>query len=174
MTAISKNMLNLGGFLLAHATWIIADLGPTDSYVPQALCSKDGELILNVFEADTQVEAVSKGKAFMETEAVNYDACAFARDSVVRKDGNAIDVLIIDLADESGSYVLTMTQPYKKDGRMRLLGDEVFLSSDGTVIDENTSGSLRPIVHEGAQTHSGALESWNRLNSSRQPSPDLF
>jgi hypothetical protein len=167
-------MLNPGGFLLAHATWIIADLGPTDNYVPQALCLNDGELVLNVFEAETQVEAVSNGKAFMETEAMNFDACAFVRDGLVRKDGNAIDVLTIDLADESGSHVLTMIQPYKKSDRMHLLGGEVFLSSNGAVIDEATSASLRPLFHEGAQSYSGALESWKRLNNSRQPSPDLF
>ncbi len=167
-------MLNLGGFLLAHATWIIADLGPNENYVPEALCLKDGELVLNVFEAETQVEAVSNGKAFMETEAVNFDACAFARDGLVRKSGSAIDVLTIDLADESGSRVLTMIQPYDKSDRMHLLGDEVFLFSNGAVIEEAKSASLRPLVHEGAQSHSSALESWKRLNTSRQPSPDLF
>ena len=144
MISMSKNMLNIGGFLLAHATWIIADLDPTENCVPQALCLKGGELMLNVFEADTQVEAVSKGKAFMETEAVNYDACAFARDGLLRKDGNPIDVLIIDLTHTSGSHVLTMTQPYKKDGRMHLLGDEAFLSSNGTVIDPSAVRSIRP------------------------------
>lgn len=174
MTAISENMLNIGGFLLAHATWIIADLGPAENYVPQAMCLKNGELVLNVFEAETQVEAVSKGKAFMATEAVNFEACAFARDGLVRKDGSAIDVLLIDLSDDSGARVLTMIQPYKKDDRMHLLGDEVFLSSVGAVIDEATSASMRPLVHDGAQSHSGALESWKGLNNSRQPSPDLF
>jgi hypothetical protein len=174
MTSISENMLNIGGFLLAHATFVIGDLDPTDSYVPEALCLKDGEIVLNVFEANTQVEAVSKGKAFMETEAVNFEACAFARDGLVRKDGSAIDVLLIDLSDDSGAHVLTMIQPYKKDEQLHLLGDEVFLSSDGASIDEATSAAMRPFVHDGAQSHSGAPESWNGLNNSRQPSPDLF
>ena len=174
MTSISESMLHIGGFLLAHATWIITDLGPSENYVPQALCLENGELVLNVFEADTQEEAVSKGKAFMGTEAVNFDACAFARDGLVRKDGSAIDVLLIDLSDDTGAHVLTMIQPYKNDDQMHLLGDEVFLSSDGAVIDEATSAAMRPLVHNGAQSHSGALESWQRLNNSRQPSPGLF
>jgi hypothetical protein len=174
MASISSNMINLGGFLLAHATWIIADLGPTDNYVPQVLCLKDGELRLNVFEADTQVEAVSKGKTFMETEAANFDACAFARDGIVRKNEIVIDTLMIDLTDESGSHVLTMIQPYEKSDRMHLLGDEMFLSSNGTVIDEASAGALRPLIHQGALSHSSALESWKRLDSSRQPSPELF
>ncbi len=174
MSALSGPMLKLGGFLLAHASWIIDDLGPADNYVPQALCLKEGELELNSFEADTQEEAVARGKAFMEVKAAEYDACAFARDGLLRHDGRAIDALIIDLADETGAHVLTMIQPYRRDEQMHLLGDEVFLFPPDRAKDEDGSAALRPLVRAGAQDHSGARETWNRLDGSRQPAPDLF
>lgn len=174
MSALSGPMLKLGGFLLAHASWIIADLGPADNYVPQALCLKEGELQLKVFEAATQDEAVASGHSFMSTQASNYEACAFARDGLLRRDGSATDALIIELADATGANVLTMIQPYRKNERMHFLGDEVFLFPTGTAIDQDDSAALRRSVREGAQEHGGAGETWNRLDSSRQPAPDLF
>ena len=116
----SENALKLAGFLLAHATWVIGDLEPAANYVPQAICLKDGALVLEVFEADTQDEAVANGKAFMSAEAAKYDGCAFARDGLVRTDAGPIDVVTIDLADEDGLYFLTMIQPYSKKEGMRL------------------------------------------------------
>ena len=174
MASISENALRLGGFLLAHATWIITDLGPGELYVPQALCIKDGELSLNVFEADTQVEAVANSKAFMENEAENFDGCAFARDGLVRQGDKPVDILIIDMANEDGDFVLTMIQPYSKEEGMRLLGPETFLTPDGSVVADDTANALRPITGEGANSHEGANENWTALNTSRLPDPNLF
>lgn len=174
MTKISRQALKLGGFLLAHATWIIADLGPGENYVPQALCLKNGKLVLNVFEADSQVEAVANGKAFMEKEAAQYDGCAFARDGVIRKGDKPVDVLTIDMAGESGSPFITLIQPYSKDSHLRLLGLEVFLTTNGDVVDQTATEALTPIVREGASSHSAALENWTKLNANRLPPTDLF
>lgn len=174
MAKVSKNALRLAGFLLAHATWIISDLGPDEAYVPQALCLKDGELELTVFEADTQTEAVSKGKDFIETQSANYEGCAFARDGLVRTDDGAIDVLSIEMSDATGTTVLTLLQPYTKQDDLRLLGPETLLSSAGTVLEDPAASALRPAIHKGARSHPRALESWNLLDSLRLPSPGLF
>lgn len=174
MSNVSENALRLAGFLLAHATWIIADLEPGQLYVPQALCLKDGELSLNVFEADTQVEAVANGKAFMEKEAGNFDGCAFARDGLVRQGEKAIDTLTIDMANEDGDFVLTMIQPYSKQEEMRLLGSETFLTPEGSVTADATGDALRPIIREGADSHASAIENWTALNTSRLTDPGLF
>ncbi len=174
MAKVSESALRLAGFLLAHATWIITDLDPGELYVPQALCLKDGQLSLSVFEADTQVEAVANGKAFMKEEAGNFDGCAFARDGLVRQGDTAIDTLTIDMANEDGDFVLTMIQPYSKRDGMRLLGAETFLTPDGSMTSDETADALRPIIHEGADSHAGANKNWTALTSSRLPGPDLF
>ncbi|MBO6528155.1 hypothetical protein [Erythrobacter sp.] len=162
MSILSTASIKLGGFLCAHALWILSDLPHGDMYVPQALCSKNGDIELVVFEADTQAEAVANGKQFLHSEASNFDHCAFARDGQVMTAAGYVDVLIVELV-EGASDSIVVLQPYSAREGFQLLGNEV-VATETSDLDEAT---FRASFREGAKDHTNALAVWGPLNSNR-------
>jgi hypothetical protein len=158
--------LKLAGFLMAHALWITSELREGELYVPQALCeARDGSRELFVFEAGTQLEAISKGKAFLSEKASQFERCAFARDGQVDPGSGYVDVLIIDIVEGGMPPKLTILQPYAAahKGRFRLLGDEMLATESGELSPSTTDQTIKSI-RSGADEHSGANEVWTDLN----------
>lgn len=162
MTILSTASIKLGGFLCAHALWILSDLPPGDMYVPQALCSKNGAMELVVFEADTQAEAIAHGKQFLQSEASNFDHCATARDGQVMTEAGYIDVLIVELVEAASESVVVL-QPYRAQDGFQLLGNEVVATETSDLDVEKFRATFR----EGAKEHTDAVAVWGPLNSNR-------
>lgn len=172
MSAVSASALKLAGFLMAHAFWIISDLDQGDAYVPQALCEGSAGRELFVFEADTQAEAVAKGKSFMAENAASYDRCAFARDGHVQTKEGYIDVLSIDVVERKARG-LTIIQAYLKAETtgLALLGDEELLAREG---DPAPPSDAVASLRAGAAEHEHARLVWEKLNTNRAAAVKLF
>lgn len=169
MTLPTVAALKLAGFLMAHALWITSELDQGELYVPQALCeTRAGNRELFVFEAETQLDAVSKGKQFLAKRASEFERCAFARDGQANPGDGSVDVLIIDIVEGSMSSKLTIIQPYRAPtrGTFQLLGDELLLTESGELKSELVDQTIKSI-RGGADSHSGASEVWASLNASR-------
>jgi hypothetical protein len=172
VSAASVLALKLGGFLLAHALWIISDLDQGASYVPQVLCDKGPDRELFVFEADTQLEAIQKGKAFLAEKAGAYDRCAFAREGQVQGKDGYVDVLSLEIFERSSVASLTIIQPYRKSSTaLTLLGNEVLVPGGREALP--TSETI-VTLHEGAAEHEPARAIWDKLNSKRAEPVDPF
>ena len=117
---------------------------------------------LVVFEADTQADAVAHGKQFLQSEASNFDHCAFARDGQVMTEAGYIDVLVVELVEAASENVLVL-QPYRKGDDFQLLGNEV-VATENPNLDEI---AFRATFREGATDHIDALAVWASLNSKR-------
>jgi hypothetical protein len=169
MTLPTVAALKLTGFLMAHAFWITSELAEGELYVPQAFCeARDGSRELFVFEAETQLEAVNKGKIFLTEKATQFERCAFARDGQANPGDGYVDVLIIDIVEGNMPSKLTIIQPYTAParGNLQLLGDELLLTESGELSPEFVGQTIKSI-RGGADSHSGASEVWASLNASR-------
>lgn len=157
--------IKLGGFLLAHALWIISELPPGDPYTPQALCEGSEGRELLVFEADTQEEAITKGKMFMDTALTRFDRCAFARDGVVTSD-SVIDVVSVDIIDGKDRQTVVQAYAPAAEQPFRLLGNEL-VASHHAAGQATEIARTRQLLHEGAAEHRAAAQAWGELNRGR-------
>ena len=121
-------MLKLAGFLMVHALWVMSELTEGDLYVPSALCeTAKGDRELVVFEAESQVEAIERGKAFLQSPPDRFVRCAFARDGRVNTAAGYVDILNVSMWERSKGEVAIVTQPYRPPFKksFALLGSEV-------------------------------------------------
>jgi len=89
--AITELALLLAGFALAHTAWSISDA--PDLLVPLAIVERSGQRELMRFEAGTQQEAITRGKAHMHALTGEYDDWAFAREGLLNEHGRKTDVI---------------------------------------------------------------------------------
>jgi hypothetical protein len=174
MAAPSALALKLGGFLLAHACWIISGFQEGDAYVPQALCEKDGSRELFVFEAETQAEAIAQGKQFLAEHSSGFDRCAFVRDGLIRTEEGPLDVLSLDIVEGELSPKLTVVQPYGRahSGALQLFGDELLLT-EGEPVSPSEASEFREALRSGAMEHHGAAALWRQIDTGRGAAPPL-
>src|ERR1700737_1555681 len=95
--AIPEFAVLLAGFVLAHATWSVSDLPKGDLLVPLAIVEKDGQRQLLRFEAETQEQAIAKGKATVAKLQAEADAWAFARENQFKDGDKYVDVISVDV-----------------------------------------------------------------------------
>src|SRR3989442_15084255 len=88
VTPIPEAAAVLAGFVLAHAAWSASDLPKGDLLVPVAVIEVKGERRLLRFEAETQEQAIARGKAAMQDAMATADAWAFARDGLYERGGH--------------------------------------------------------------------------------------
>ncbi|SRR5260370_12325334 len=93
--ATTESALLLAGFALAHAAWSISDA--PDLLVPLAIVERSGQRELMRFEAGTQQEAITRGKAHMHALTGEYDDWAFAREGLQNEHGRKTDVISVDI-----------------------------------------------------------------------------
>src|SRR5579864_4498098 len=95
-----ESALMLGGFVLAHAAWSVSD-GP-ELLCPLAIIERGKERQLLRFEAETQSEAISKGKETLASRGADADSWAFAREGLwnknpLRDTAETTDVISVDI-----------------------------------------------------------------------------
>ena len=171
----SAATLKLGGFLLVHALWVVSDLPPDQIYVPSALCetaSAKRELV--VFEAQTQGEAIGRGKAFLSAPPARFVRCAFARDGRVNSSAGYIDVLSVSLWERGKGEIGIISQPYRTPSQkaFALVGQEVLIV-DGKILAGGENRDDRLAILEGIESHSGAAILWRGWNAKREAGDPL-
>ena len=121
---MSETALLLAGFVLAHASWSISDT--PELLVPLAVVQTNGERQLMRFEADTQEEAITHGKAKMASLGSSVDAWALAREGMFNENGQKVDVILVDPGGKGVEHRVTLIQrfePYSKRHHFRLIGE---------------------------------------------------
>jgi len=160
-----ESALMLGGFVLAHAAWSISDA--PDLLCPLAIIERGGERELLRFAADTQSEAISKGKETLAARATDADCWAFAREGLWNKNAlrdttETIDVISVDVWAKEAHRSITLIQrfePYVKRQRFRIIGvPEVSL--DGRLQDSFAVRELLDTVYKGVQQHPKVAPLW--------------
>ena len=159
--ALSESALLLTGFVLAHAAWSICD--DTQLLVPLAISERNGKREVSRFEANTQEEAIDRGKAAMANLGASVDAWAFAREGLLSDKRGKVDVLSIDIGAKGTSDRVTLIQqfePYSKRHHFRLIGDpEVAIG--GSIQEPAAVKDLLSTVRRGISQHSKAAPLWD-------------
>ena len=159
--AIPESAVLLAGFVLAHAVWSVSDLPKDELLVPLAIIEKNGQRELLRFEADTQVQAISNGKAMVAKRQVDADAWAFAREGQLKEGDKYVDAISIDLWAKGMDVPITFVQRFQPfaTGEFKLLG-EASVVIDGKVQTAAVSDPLVALLNRGIQTHSKAAKLW--------------
>ena len=163
---MSESALMLGGFVLAHAAWSISDA--PDLLCPLAVIERGRERELLRFEAETQMEAISKGKETLATCCVDADCWAFAREGLLNENplrdrSETVDVISVDIWAKGSASPITLIQrfePYVKRQRFRLIG-EPEVSFDGRLQDLFTVRELLDLVQRGVLQHWKVATLWH-------------
>ena len=161
IVAIPEAATLLAGFVLAHAAWSISDLPKGDLLVPLAIIEVGGERMLNRFEADTQEQAISKGKEFVASQQTSSSAWAFAREGQMKTNDGYIDVLVVDAWAKGMAEPITFIQPFQPyaAGAFKLLGPAVPVVA-GSMLTPEQSESYLPVLYRGVSGHGKAASLW--------------
>jgi len=164
MNSAAKDSFLLAGFALAHAAWSVSDLPDSELLVPLAVVERGGQRELLRFEADTQEEAIKKGKRAV-IEEIDADAWAFAREGALRLQATQLpqDVLVVDFWVEGMKNPSTIIQPfvrYTEGGRFRVVG-EMIVTSGGQMLDSSLMQQAVNAINEGIQEHPKVVELWH-------------
>lgn len=167
-----ESALMLGGFVLAHAAWSISDA--PDLLCPLAIIERGKQRELLRFEAETQSEAISKGKETLAIHGADADCWAFAREGLwnknpLRDTAETTDVISVDIWARESQHSITLIQrfePFVKRQRFHLIG-EPEVSIDGSLEDSLVVGELLDSVYKGVLQHpkvSPLWREWQRNN----------
>jgi hypothetical protein len=162
--AIPEVAALLAGFVLAHAVWSVSDLPKSDLLVPLAIVEKAGKRQLIRYEAETQEEAISKGKAEMRKLSAdpNIDAWAFAREGQYKEGDKYVDVISVDAWAKGMTTPISFVQKFQPyaSGKFKLLG-EPWVVIEGKVQGSSISKDLIAKLNRGVQSHPKAAEHWS-------------
>jgi|26BtaG_2_1085354.scaffolds.fasta_scaffold31013_2 hypothetical protein len=115
-----------GGFVLAHAALIASNLNGEELICPFVVVTKGDTRQVLDFEADTQEEAVEKGKASLADLQDQIDSWALAREGLRSQPGSAekIDVLLVSAWAPGMDDPLVLIQAFNpaKTGNFCLFG----------------------------------------------------
>jgi hypothetical protein len=158
---IPESAVMLAGFVLAHALWSVSDLPKGGLLVPLAIIEKNGQRQLLRFEAETQEEAITHGKAAMLKHQADADAWAFAREGQFKESDKYVDVISVDVWAKGMAAPITFVQRFQPFalGKFKVLG-EAWVVIDGKVQTPEVASHLILQLNRGIQSHSGAAEHW--------------
>lgn len=173
--AVPAGLLQLAGFLMAHAMWITSELPPGQAYVPQALCENShGERRMVTFDAPTPAEQLEKARVFLGTTGAQFSECVLARQTAIDGPAGKVDVFAIDLFTGADNQ-LTVLQAFRPaDPKaspprpFRLRGLEVLFTVSGG-LPRAMADQTRDALREGATDHPGTEEKWAAWNENREP-----
>ncbi len=170
-TSALEDALRYGGFVLAHAAWIASDLGAGELICPIAVIQKGVVREVIPFEAESQVQAINRGKASFDEFKDDVDAWAFEREgifSIAGGDAARKDVLTVSSWVKQLDEPITLQQlfrPKAKNG-FCLVGD-LMISIHRAIPPDDVHGRLRTIVMEGVSLHpqGGNWNYWSELST---------
>jgi hypothetical protein len=163
MTSIPEVAAVLAGFVLAHAAWSVSDPPNGEALVPLAVVVEHGERRLLRFQADTQEQAITKGKVAMRQAMTAADAWAFARDGLVERGGQKHHVLSVEFWSKGMTAPAVLVQEYEPltaSNRFRIIGDPLIVvagveQAPADVVDVVKS------VRAGIASHPKVASLWN-------------
>ena len=163
--SIPEVALSLAGFVLAHAAWSVSDLPEGELLVPLAIIEKYGKRQLIRFEAETQEEAIKKGKSALTEAKETADAWAFAREGLLTEGNGKVEVLAVDFWAKGMKEPVTLFQrfePYATKGEFKIIGNPELIIDD-MIQPSDKMKELLEFINKGINQHpkvSSLWESW--------------
>jgi len=159
--AVPEAAALLAGFVLAHAAWSVSDLPEGQLLVPLAMIEESSERKLVRFEAETQEEAISKGKEFVLEQKAAASAWAFAREGQINTATGYVDILVVEAWSDAMDEPITYIQPFQPfaSGAFKLLGPVVPVVGGSTLNSEASEPHLT-LLYRGVSSHGKAASLW--------------
>ncbi|KGK08514.1 hypothetical protein [Vibrio navarrensis] len=161
---IAEVVGNLVGLILAHSIFIGSDLQEGELMVPRVIYYENSVRKMEVFEAETQVDAVANAELFIKNLPQEVDSWAYAQDGLVTlTSGEKQDVYYIKAWSRGMLAPLELYQPYtfspfSLDGNIKVLNYEA------SGLDMREENAFIRAIQEGAFAHPAApkalLERW--------------
>jgi hypothetical protein len=157
----SDSLLDLAGFVLAHAMWSVSDLPDGELLVPLAIVEKSGDRQLLRFEGESQEQAIAEGTALLARREQEVDAWACAREGQIGNGPGLVDVLVVEAKSRGADGPLVFVQPFRPfaSGKFRLLGAPMVIVG-GKTLSETDAEPLLQGLFDGIQSHAKAAEHW--------------
>ena len=163
-------VLQLAGFTLAHALWSVSDTPPEELLCPLAFIERRGERELLRFEAESQSEAIQRGKATVKEASPRADCWSLAYEGAWRPpelEGAPQDVITVACWERGMAGPTLVVQPFTRGdrtsdpdtGRFRVLG-EPQVAIDGTMLEGDIAAAAVREVMIGVQSHDAVAPLW--------------
>jgi len=152
------------GFTLAHAAWSVAEAEAEELLCPLAFIERDGNLELIRFESETQEDAISKGKNYINLHKENAVVSSFAREGLFPEQNKKVDVLLVECwaKNDTKHYgVIQKFLPNEGKGKFQLVNEPITLI-DGVIQTEGTASKLQENLELGIKSHSKVAQLWNQ------------
>lgn len=159
--AVPEATALLAGFVLAHAAWSVSDLPEGQLLVPLAMIEEGSERKLVRFEAETQEEAISKGKEFVLEQKAAASTWAFAREGQINTATGYVDILVVEAWSDGMAEPITYIQPFQPfaSGSFKLLGPAVPVVG-GSMLSPEASEPYLAELYRGISSHGKAVSLW--------------
>lgn len=164
---IPGGALLLAGFVLAHAAWSVSDLSAGEHLIPLAVVESNGERKTLRFVADTQEEAITRGRAEVASRGAAVDAWAFASEGRIPDGDSQVDVLSVDVWAKGMESPVTIVQrftPHASARGFRIVGEPMLIVG-GVVQADAASRSAIESVLRGVQSHPKVAILWSSWKS---------
>lgn len=159
----SETAASFGGFVLAHAAMIASTLSDGELICPFAVVKKGDRRQVFDFEADTQAEAVERGKASLVHLKDQVEAWAFAREGLWSGPDlpSKIDVLVVSSWAPDMDEPLVLLQAFSpaQTGNFRLLG-QLEITQDGQGVVSESMRCLISAAQAGIADSNVPWSSW--------------
>jgi len=151
----------LAGFVLAHAAWSVSDLPEGQLLVPLAMIEEGSERKLVRFEAETQEEAIFKGKEFVLKQKAAASRWAFAREGQMNTATGYVDVLVVEAWSAGMAEPIAYIQPFQPfaSGAFKLLGPAVPVVG-ASMLSPEASEPYLAVLYRGISSHRKAASLW--------------
>ena len=162
---IPELALLLAGFALAHAAWSISDVPSGELPTPLSVTatSEGAPVQIMRYEAETQAEAIEKGKAATTVIGRTGEPWAFAREGLLPENGTKVDVLVVDFWGPGMNAPITVLQRFRPawapDG-FRLIGSPI-VTIDGRPQPDSALAPLLEGIRDGVRQHTKAGPLWD-------------
>jgi hypothetical protein len=150
------------GFTLAHAAYVASTFEGPEGLMPLAVVAREGKAMLTWFEAGTQFDAITEGKAEMAKLAGTADVWAFARDGIWDEETVPTDALSVDFWVKGMNAPATVVQLYEslaKHGHFRLLDEPKLITLGKVRLDDKARLTIAAIL-QGIRHHPQAATLW--------------
>jgi hypothetical protein len=152
------------GFTLAHAALTASELKDATPLMPLAVIQREGKALLSRFTGETQFDAITSGKAYMNALAGSAEIWAFARDGLWSGEAVPRDAISVDFWVKGMNTPATIVQPYEpyvRHQRFRLLGDPKLIAQ-GKVRDDEKAVLTVATILKGIDCHVLVAPLWPR------------
>ena len=135
---------------------------------PLAFVEQKGKLELIRFEGETQEEAISKGKEYINLNKDIVDVSSFAREGLFTEQHKKIDVILAECWAKNELEHCSVIQKFLRnegDGKFILLDDPIILIN-GIIQAGQKENELKEKIEKGIQSHSKVALLWNQWKDS--------